>query len=82
MSKSSLGILSSAILHPELMVRNLMPPILAGILSIYGFVIPFHVCSVVCGSMEKTAHHVNEVEEKAARSKEDEVRIVLVKHHG
>ncbi|KFY37254.1 hypothetical protein V494_04835 [Pseudogymnoascus sp. VKM F-4513 (FW-928)] len=39
MAKSSIGIMSSSILRPDLIVRNLMPPILAGILSIYGLVV-------------------------------------------
>ncbi|KFZ10150.1 hypothetical protein V502_08285, partial [Pseudogymnoascus sp. VKM F-4520 (FW-2644)] len=39
MAKSSIGIMASSILRPDLIVRNLMPPILAGILSIYGLVV-------------------------------------------
>ncbi|KFY36838.1 hypothetical protein V495_07568 [Pseudogymnoascus sp. VKM F-4514 (FW-929)] len=39
MAKSSIGIMASSNLRPDLIVRNLMPPILAGILSIYGLVV-------------------------------------------
>jgi V-type H+-transporting ATPase proteolipid subunit len=39
MSKSSLGIFASTLQHPANIPRFLLPPILAGILSIYGLVV-------------------------------------------
>lgn len=49
MSKSGIGIFVSSVMHPDNMVRNMMPPILAGVLAIYGLV----VTVLICGSLEE-----------------------------
>jgi len=55
-AKSGIGISSVGVLRPDLMVRSLMPPILAGILSIYGLVVAVIITSSL---KEKSALHTN-----------------------
>jgi len=55
-AKSGIGISAVGVMRPDLMVRNLMPPILSGILAIYGLVVGV----IICGSLEeKSAIHTN-----------------------
>lgn len=55
-AKSGIGISAVSVLRPDMMIRNLMPPILAGILAIYGLV----VAVVISSSLkEKVALHTS-----------------------
>lgn len=55
-AKSGVGISAVSVLRPDMMIRNLMPPILSGILAIYGLV----VAVVISSSLkEKSALHTN-----------------------
>lgn len=55
-AKSGIGISAVSIMRPDMMVRNLMPPILAGILAIYGLVVSVVISSIL---EEKSALHSN-----------------------
>lgn len=55
-AKSSIGISAVSVLRPDMLVRNLMPPIMAGIVGIYGLVISVLILNTL---EEKTALHTN-----------------------
>lgn len=55
-AKSGIGISAVSVMRPDMMVRNLMPPILSGILSIYGLVVAVIISSTL---KEKSALHTN-----------------------
>jgi len=45
MAKSSIGITSMGVLHPDILIKSMMPVILASIISIYGLVISVLISS-------------------------------------
>jgi len=55
-AKSSIGISAVSVLRPDNLVQNLMPPIMAGIVAIYGLVISVLIASAL---QEKSALHTN-----------------------
>jgi V-type H+-transporting ATPase proteolipid subunit len=55
-AKSGIGISSVGVLRPDLIIRSLMPPILSGILAIYGLVVSVVISSSL---LEKSALHTN-----------------------
>ncbi|KUJ11712.1 vacuolar atp synthase 16 kda proteolipid subunit, partial [Mollisia scopiformis] len=58
-ARSGIGISAVSVMRPDMMIRNLMPPILAGVLAIYGLV----VAVVISSSLkEKSALHTNFVQ--------------------
>ncbi|RDL35334.1 V-type proton ATPase proteolipid subunit [Venustampulla echinocandica] len=55
-AKSGIGVSVVSVLRPDMIVQNMMPPILAGILSIYGLVVAVIINS---GLKEKIALHTS-----------------------
>jgi len=55
-AKSGIGISAVSILRPDMMIRNHMPPILSGILAIYGLVVSVIISTSLA---EKSALHTN-----------------------
>jgi len=55
-SKSSIGISAVSVLRPDMIVKNLMPPVMAGIVAIYGLVVSI---LIVTKLEEKSALHTN-----------------------
>lgn len=55
-AKSSIGISAVSVFRPDMMVKNLMPPIMAGIIAIYGLVVSVIISTSLA---EKTALHTN-----------------------
>ena len=55
-AKSGVGVSATSVLRPDMIIKNMMPPILAGILSIYGLVISVIISSQLT---EKSALHTN-----------------------
>ncbi|TVY55806.1 V-type proton ATPase 16 kDa proteolipid subunit, partial [Lachnellula cervina] len=55
-AKAGVGVSAVSVFRPDMIVRNMMPPILAGILSIYGLVIGVVISSAL---KEKSALHTN-----------------------
>ncbi|RDW89606.1 v-type proton ATPase proteolipid subunit-3 [Coleophoma cylindrospora] len=55
-AKSSIGISAVSVMHPDMMVRNLMPVVLSGILGIYGLVVSVIISTEL---KEKSALHTN-----------------------
>ncbi|KAG9232776.1 V-ATPase proteolipid subunit C-like domain-containing protein [Amylocarpus encephaloides] len=55
-AKSGVGVSAVSVLRPDMIIKNMMPPILAGILSIYGLVISVIITSSLA---EKSALHTN-----------------------
>jgi len=45
MAKSSIGITSMGVLHPDIVIKSMMPVILASIISIYGLVVSVLISS-------------------------------------
>ncbi|KAH6684501.1 V-ATPase proteolipid subunit C-like domain-containing protein [Halenospora varia] len=55
-AKSSIGISAVSVFRPDMIMKNMMPPILAGILSIYGLVVGVMITNDL---REKSALHTN-----------------------
>lgn len=55
-AKSSIGISAVSVFRPDMMVKNLMPPIMAGIVAIYGLVVSVIISTSLA---EKSALHTN-----------------------
>ncbi|TVY78291.1 V-type proton ATPase 16 kDa proteolipid subunit [Lachnellula suecica] len=55
-AKSGTGVAASSVFRPDMIIRNMMPPILAGILSIYGLVVGVIINSSL---KEKSSLHTN-----------------------
>ncbi|CAG8975156.1 hypothetical protein HYALB_00004455 [Hymenoscyphus albidus] len=55
-AKSGIGVAAVSVQRPDDIIKNMMPPILAGILSIYGLVVSVIISSSLA---EKSALHTN-----------------------
>ncbi|PQE22318.1 V-type proton ATPase subunit c protein [Rutstroemia sp. NJR-2017a WRK4] len=56
MAKSGVGVASVSVLHPDNLIRNLLPIILSSVLSIFGLIISILIASTLS---EKSALHTN-----------------------
>lgn len=56
-AKSAMGIAVMGVMHPELIVRSLLPVIMSGILALYGVVVGMMINALCIGCIRRSNAH-------------------------